>query len=533
MPAEGSAFESVIGDLSTRFAGIEPARFDEEVDYSLKALVAWFGTDRASFLEFSPDHATLDTTHAWAKKPEVEPRPPQTVWQNFPWYFEQLQRGRDVVVGNLPGELPPRAGAEREYSARVGMRAILTVPLVVGGRIQCAISTADFARPREWTPLDVNRLRIVGDILASAFDRKRRDADLLFHLDEIRALRDRLEEENVSLREEVKSTHDFEEIVGQSPAINQVLARLSHAAPTDVAVLLLGETGTGKELLARALHQRSPRNGRPFVRVNCAAIPSTLIESELFGHEKGAFTGAVATRAGRFEAAHGGSLFLDEIGELGIEVQAKLLRVLQDGTFERVGSARTLHSDVRVIAATNRDLDRAMTEGRFREDLYYRLSVFPITLPPLRARREDIPLLVWSVINRRQRVLGRQIADVPKRVMQSLTAYDWPGNVRELENVIERALILSRGSTLHVEDLAGGPAPAAAHVASSFSLRPLDDVERDHIRGVLERCGWRVNGNGNAADVLRLHPNTLRFRMKKLGITRPRPAAGGGEIRKP
>ena len=174
-----------------------------------------------------------------------------------------------------------------------------------------------------------------------------------------------------------------------------------------------------------------------------------------------------------------------------------------------------------------------MTEGRFREDLYYRLSVFPITLPPLRARREDIPLLVWSVINRRQRVLGRQIADVPKRVMQSLTAYDWPGNVRELENVIERALILSRGSTLHVEDLAGGPAPAAAHVASSFSLRPLDDVERDHIRGVLERCGWRVNGNGNAADVLRLHPNTLRFRMKKLGITRPRPAAGGGEIRKP
>ena len=524
MMAEGSAFESVIGDLSARFAGIEPARFDEEVDYSLKALVEWFRTDRASFLEFSPDHATLNSTHSWAKKPEVEPRPPRTVWQNFPWYFEQLQRGRDVVLGNLPGELPPRASAEREYSARVGMRAILTVPLVVGGRIQCAISTADFAHPREWTPLDVNRLRIVGAILANAFDRKRRDADLLVHLEEIRALRDRLEEENVSLREEVKSTHDFEEIVGQSPAINQVLARLSHAAPTDVAVLLLGETGTGKELLARALHQRSPRNGRPFVRVNCAAIPSTLIESELFGHEKGAFTGAVATRAGRFEAAHGGSLFLDEIGELGIDVQAKLLRVLQDGTFERVGSARTLHSDVRVIAATNRDLDRAMTEGRFREDLYYRLSVFPITLPPLRARRDDIPLLVWSVINRRQRVLGRQITDVPKRVMQSLAAYDWPGNVRELENVIERALILSRGSTLHVEDLAGGAAPAAAQAGSPFSLRPLDDVERDHIRGVLERCGWRVNGNGNAAGVLGLHPNTLRFRMKKLGITRPTPA---------
>ena len=525
MPVEGSAFESVIGDLSARFAGIQPARFDEEVDHSLKVLVEWFGTDRASFLEFSPDHTTLTNTHSWAKKIEIESRPPQTVWQSFPWYFQQLRHGHNVVFGNLPVELPLQANAEREYSARVGMRAILTVPLAMGGRIQCAISTADFERPREWTPLDVNRLRIIGEILASAYDRKRRDVDLLAHVEEIHALRDRLQEENVSLREEVKSTHDFEEIVGQSPAINQALARLSLAAPTGVAVLLLGETGTGKELLARALHQRSPRNGRPFVRVNCAAIPSTLIESELFGHEKGAFTGAVATRAGRFEAAHGGSLFLDEIGELGIDVQAKLLRVLQDGTFERVGSARTLRSDVRVIAATNRDLDRAMTEGRFREDLYYRLSVFPITLPPLRARRDDIPLLVWSVINRRQRMLGRQVTDVPKRVMQSLAAYDWPGNVRELENVIERALILSRGSTLHVEDLAGGVLPAGTPAAPSFALRRLDQVEHDHIRGVLERCGWRVNGAGNAADVLGLHPNTLRFRMKKLGITRPRPGA--------
>ena len=428
----------------------------------------------------------------------------------------------DIVLANLGADLPAQAVAEREYSARLGMRAVITLPLAVGGKIQCVISTGDFTRPREWTPIDVNRLRIIGEILAGAYNRKRRDVDLLAHVEEIHALRDRLQEENVSLREEVKSTHDFEEIVGQSRAIRLVLARLSLAAPTGVAVLLLGETGTGKELLARALHQRSPRNGRPFVRVNCAAIPSTLIESELFGHEKGAFTGAVATRAGRFEAAHGGSLFLDEIGELGIDVQAKLLRVLQDGTFERVGSVRTLHSDVRVIAATNRNLERAMAEGRFREDLYYRLSVFPIDLPPLRARRDDIPLLVWSVINRRQRALGRQITNVPKRVMKSLTAYDWPGNVRELENVIERALILSRGSTLHVEDLAGGPTPAAAQAGSAFSLRPLADVEREHIRGVLERCGWRVNGAGNAAEVLGLHPNTLRFRMKKLGIARPR-----------
>ena len=533
MEPEGSAFENTIGDLSTRFAGIEPARFDEEMERALRTIVAWFGTDRAAFMEFSPDLATLISARAWAKRPGVEPSPPQAVSRMFPWYFETLKAGNDFVYSNLPGDLPAHADAEREYAARVGMRAIMTLPLAVAGKIQCAVSTGDFTRPRAWTPLDVNRLRIIGEILASAFDRKRRDAQLLAHLDEIRELRDRLAEENVSLREEVKATHDFEEIVGQSPALNQVLARLAHVAPTDVAVLLLGETGTGKELLARALHQRSSRSGKPFLRVNCAAIPASLIESELFGHEKGAFTGAVAARAGRFEAAHGGSLFLDEIGELGIDVQAKLLRVLQDGTFERIGSTRTIRSDARIIAATNRDLDRAMADGRFREDLYYRLNVFPIHLPPLRERRDDIPLLVWSMINRRQRALGRRITDVPRRAMQALVAYDWPGNVRELENVVERALVLSRGSTLHVEDLVGGSArTAVAPAPPPFSPRRLEEVERDHIRAVLERCGWRVNGSGNAAEVLGLHPNTLRFRMKKLGVARPRLVAKEADLRR-
>ena len=533
MPQVGSAFENAIGDLSSRFVGLEPARFDEEMALALRMVVEWFGTDRASFLEFAPDLTSLVNTRVWTKRQGVEPSPPPVVSGVFPWYFETLKAGREFVYADLPGDLPPHAEAEREYAARVGMRAIMTLPLAVAGKIECAISTGDFTRPRAWTPLDVNRLRIIGEILANAFNRKRRDAELLAHLDEIRGLRDRLEEENVSLREEVKATHDFEEIVGQSEALNLVLARLSHVAPTDVAVLLLGETGTGKELLARALHERSPRSAGPFLRVNCAAIPASLIESELFGHEKGAFTGAMAARAGRFEAAHGGSLFLDEIGELGIDVQAKLLRVLQDGTFERVGSSRTMRSDVRIIAATNRDLERAMAEGRFREDLYYRLNVFPIRLPPLRDRREDIPLLVWSIISRRQRALGRRITDVPKRAMQALTAYDWPGNVRELENVVERALVLSHGSTLQLEDPGGSAWPAAAAPAARAPLLALDDVEREHIRSVLERCGWRVNGAGNAAEVLGLHPNTLRFRMKKLGIARPRLAAPAGDSAQP
>jgi len=534
MSWEGSAFENVIGDLSARFVGIEPARFDQEMGQTLQAVVEWFGTDRASFMEFAPDLTTLINAHSWVKRSGVESHPPRTVWQSFPWYFQQLLRGRDVVFGNLLGELPAQASAEREYAARVGMQAIMTLPLAVGGSVQCVISTGDFTRPRAWTPIDVNRLRIIGEILANAFHRKRRDAELMAHIDEIRALRDRVQAENMSLREEVQSRHDFDEIVGQSLAIRQVLARVAQVAPTDAAVLLLGETGTGKELLARALHQRSPRSSRAFVRVNCAAIPSTLIESELFGHEKGAFTGAIAPRAGRFEAAHGGTLFLDEIGELGVDVQAKLLRVLQDGSFERVGSTRTIRADVRIVAATNRDLDRAMAEGRFREDLYYRLNVFPIRLPPLRERRDDVPLLVWSIINRRQGELGRHIDEVPTRVMRALQAYDWPGNVRELENLVERALILSSGPTLRVEEFAGGVRlPRAAEPPSAPSpLRTLDDVEREHIRTVLERSGWRVNGEGNAADVLGLHPNTLRFRMKKLGIARPRLAARDADLGK-
>ena len=517
------AFEDVIGDLSARLIGIEATRFDEEIEHALRAVAEWLDTDRASFMEFSPDRTSLTLEHSWVRKPGVERQPPRLVEQRWPWYFHELQRGRDVVLKDLPADLPAEATSEREYVTKVGMRAILTMPLAIGGKVECAISTGDFTAPRDWAPLEIKRLRIIGEILANAFNRKRRDVEVMAHLDEIQGLRDRLQVENVSLREEVQSQHDFDEIVGQSRAIRLVLARVSQVAPTDAAVLLLGETGTGKELLARALHQRSLRSGRPFVRVNCAAIPSTLIESELFGHEKGAFTGAVAARAGRFEAAHGGSLFLDEIGEFGIDVQAKLLRVLQDGTFERLGSARTIRADVRIIAATNRDLDRATAEGRFREDLFYRLSVFPIHVPPLRERREDIPLLIWSVINRRQGELGRHIDDIPGRAMRALEDYDWPGTVRELENVIERALILSTGPTLQVEALAvGGTRREAGTVAAPFPLRRLDEVERDHIRSVLERCGWRVNGSGNAAEVLGLHPNTLRFRMKKLGIARPR-----------
>jgi len=265
---------------------------------------------------------------------------------------------------------------------------------------------------------------------------------------EITRLKDRLETENVYLQDALKNAHDFEEIVGQSEILRLTLHKVEHVAATDASVLLLGETGSGKELLARAIHQRSRRATKPMVKVNCAALPASLIESELFGHVKGAFTGALADKIGRFEMADGGTLFLDEIGELDPDLQAKLLRVLQDGEFERIGATQTIRVNVRLIAATNRDLHDAMRDGLFRPDLYYRLSVFPIEVPPLRARRDDIPLLVWHFITRKQRRLGKDIQSVPREVMEELVNYDWPGNVRELENVVERAMILSPGFNL-------------------------------------------------------------------------------------
>jgi transcriptional regulator with GAF, ATPase, and Fis domain len=280
-------------------------------------------------------------------------------------------------------------------------------------------------------------------------------------------------------------------------------------------VLLLGETGTGKELLARAIHTRSRRAEAPLITVNCAALPSSLVESELFGHEKGAFTGATSARPGRFELADGGTLFLDEVGELAPETQAKLLRVLECGEFERVGAVRSRKVDVRLIAATNRALERDVRDGSFRADLYYRLSIFPITLPPLRERAEDIPALTWELIHRRQHELGRHIRHVPESAMQALCRYSWPGNIRELGNVIERALILSPGEDLQLD------AFIASQAALPETSERADAAERSHLLQVLERCHWRIDGRGNAAECLGLNPSTLRSRLKKLGISRP------------
>jgi formate hydrogenlyase transcriptional activator len=343
---------------------------------------------------------------------------------------------------------------------------------------------------------------------------------------------------NEYLREEIKATHNFGKIVGHSRALAEVLDKVRLVAETDSSVLILGETGTGKELIARAIHSSSPRKGRPLIKVNCSALPTGLIESELFGHEKGAFTGATEKRIGRFELANGGTIFLDEIGEVSAEVQLKLLRVLQEREFERLGGRETIKVDVRVIAATNRDLQRTVLEGTLRQDLYYRLSVFPLQVPPLRERTEDIPLLVHYFVGRHAARIGRRISNIPKAAMERLVAYPWPGNVRELENVIERAVILSPGPHLEVaaealpapverlnDTARGRPTDEARQVQASIlahtdSTLTLEEIDRTHIVEVLQRTGWKIDGADGAARLLKLHPSTLRSRIKKLGIQR-------------
>lgn len=349
---------------------------------------------------------------------------------------------------------------------------------------------------------DITERKAVEDRLQQAYD-------------EVKKLRDQLQQENVYLRSEVEDLHGRGRIVGQSRALKRVMAQAELVAPTDSTVLLLGETGTGKELIASAIHELSPRRDRTMVRVNCAAIPASLLESELFGREKGAYTGALSRQIGRFEMANGSTLFLDEIGDLPPEVQAKLLRALQEKQIERLGSSKTFRVDVRIITATNRDIEKAVREGKFREDLYYRLNVFPITVPPLRERREDITVLVSAFVEEFATRFGKNIESIHRESMEALQRYHWPGNVRELRNVIERAMIVAKGPKLWIEP------PGGAVLAAPASLS-MWEIEHQHVLRVLEMAGWRIRGKNGAAEILGLKPSTLESRMAKLGIRRDR-----------
>jgi formate hydrogenlyase transcriptional activator len=334
---------------------------------------------------------------------------------------------------------------------------------------------------------------------------------------EIKLLKDKLEAENIYLHKEIKIERHYREIIGKSDSLKYVLFRVEQVASTDATVLVLGETGTGKALIAHAIHNNSPRSEKPFVNVNCAALPANLIESELFGREKGAFTGAQDRQIGRFELANGGTIFLDEIGEMPLELQTKLLHVLQDGEFERLGSPHTIKVNVRVIASTNRNLKEEVKNGRFRQDLYYRLNVFPITMVPLRERKDDIPLLVNYFVEKYSNRMGKAIKTVSKATMRMLKEYSWPGNVRELQNIIERAVIITQGSALQILDNLEPLQPVEPAGTTDKGMR---DIERKHILKVLEQTRWRIEGKNGAAAILGLNPSTLRGRIRKLGIKR-------------
>jgi formate hydrogenlyase transcriptional activator len=436
----------------------------------------------------------------------------------------------DVVQGHerLYAEQVRQLFPTNKILADLGVESYLGVPVVSStGCIMGHLVVLD-VKPIEKDPLWVSVLRTFANRAGAELEREQAEEKLRVALAEVEALKDQLEAENVYLQEEIKTEHRFNEIVGQSAPLLAALHKVELVGPTDSTVLIAGETGCGKELFARAVHSRSKRSGRPLVKVNCGAIAPGLVESELFGHVKGAFTGAVEKRIGRFELANGGTIFLDEISELPLEAQVKLLRVLQEQEFEPVGSSRTVRVNVRVIAATNRDLDRAVGDGKFRDDLLYRLNVFPIHVPPLRERRSDIRLLVGFFTANLARKLGKPVKGFNARSMERLLRYSWPGNVRELQNVVERAAILSPGPVLDVEEsLLSSPSPLAEGHSQAVSTASaahgtkerLQEVERSHIISVLRTTGGVVAGGKGAAAVLGLHPNTLRSRMKKLGIS--------------
>ncbi len=390
-----------------------------------------------------------------------------------------------------------------------GLRSACIVPLITANRTVGTLGLSSL-RPGAFTQEDADLLMRVANQVAISIENA-----LAYR--EIAELKNQLADEKLYLEEEIRTEYTFEEVVGESPALKRVLSQVETVAPTDSSVLILGETGTGKEVIARAIHDLSPRHNRTFVKVNCAAIPTGLLESELFGHEKGAFTGAIAQKVGRFELAHGGTLFLDEVGDIPLELQPKLLRVLQEKEFERLGSTRTQRVDVRVVAATNRDLTQMVEDRLFRSDLFYRLNVFPIVVPPLRDRTEDVPLLVRYFAQKHARRMDRRVESIPSEEMEALTRYPWPGNVRELENLIERAVILSRGPTLHVPLPENHPAGDA----SPTSVVTLEAAERQHILRALQETHWVIAGVNGAAARLGMKRTTLQSRMSKLGISRP------------
>ena len=508
-------FETLLANISAIFARHAlPDNVDSLILSALSTVTEYFGGDQAGLVKvYFANNCTL-VTNAYYREGLAEVPADADLMTLFPWSIEQTSRGVKYCFSSLD-ELPPEAAVDRSSWDVMHVCSALHVPLCTEDNIHYIIVVHALTKPLGWTPETLNRLQIVGEAFVNIIYRKKEEEELRNSFTEIARLKDLLEVEADYLRAEVRAFRSHKEIIGQSEPLKNVLNLVEQVAPTSSTVLIYGETGTGKELIAQAIHSNSPRRSKLMVKVNCAALPSSLVESELFGRERGAYTGALTRQVGRFELADGSTLFLDEIAEMSPELQAKLLRVLQEGEFERLGSPRTIKVDVRLIVATNRNLLEEVKAGRFREDLYYRLSVFPLLLPPLRERAEDVPMLVWEFLRMFNEKMGKKIRRVSKKDMSVLQTYSWPGNIRELRNVVEHAVIVSTGEELNVRlpEVSGN---------DPLSMLSLEAMETRHIEGILRHTNWRIKGEGGAAQILAINPATLYSRMKKLGISTQR-----------
>lgn len=506
-------FERLLTKLSTVFVKIPAGGVDEKVEAVLQRIGEILGVDRTDFVQLLPDTGQYEITHSWTVR-GVERYDRISANDYYPWFMEKIKRGEDIFFAT--DEMPKdKAKIDIMSLEEMGIKSGMIIPYLVEGSSVCATAFGSHTNYRRtWPAGHIQRLKLLGEVIFNALLRKQHDFELQNAFSEIHKLKNQLQKENIYLRKKIEIIHEHEEIIGRSDKILSVIKQIEQVASTNSSVLIMGETGTGKELVARAIHNLSPRKNRAMVTINCATLPHSLVEGELFGHEKGAYTGAEARQVGRFEIADGSTIFLDEIGELPIELQVKLLRVLQRGQFERLGSHKTISVDVRIVTATNRDLSKAIRNGKFREDLYYRLNVFPINVPPLRERPEDIIPLTSAFIKEFCESMGKRIDTISKNSLDHIHQYSWPGNVRELRNVIERAMIISNDRTLNFEL----PGTSIHPPSIDFTLK---ECERRHIMGILKETYWRIRGPNGAAKILGLHPSTLYSKMKKLGIHRP------------
>lgn len=513
--------EVLLLEISARFVRLTLENLDVEILDGQRRICELLDLDRSTLWQQSVDDpAVVEITHVF-QQIGLPPPPNHTELEPmFPWCAAQLRQKKAVIINRLD-DFPPAAAHDREMVRKYGTCAIAVIPLVIADTFHGALTFATSSEHAEWAESTVKWFRLIAEVFASALIRLKGDRELRANaqklsesLAEVNRLRDQLAEQNSHLRREVKLLAGHRPAIGESPSFQQLLSLVEQVAPTSSTVLLLGETGTGKGVIAARIHELSPRRDHQMVSVNCAAIPALLLESELFGREKGAYTGALSRQIGRFELAQGSTLFLDEIGELSVDLQVKLLRVLEEREIERLGSPRRVPIDVRIIAATNRDLQKAMRDGTFRQDLYYRLSAFPISIPPLRERPEDIPPLVHAFVQEFAGSFGKKIQTVSADSAAALRRYRWPGNVRELRNAVERAMITAKGRELTIN------LPADLDADCRAESLTLSCAEATHIKRVLRMTDGRIRGKGGAAEVLGLKPTTLESRMAKLGVDR-------------